>query len=37
MNGGFAPGLWRPILDWDHVVAMVAVGLWGAFLGVPAI
>jgi len=27
----------HPILGWDHVVAMVAVGLWGAFLGRPAI
>ena len=27
----------HPILGWDHVVAMVAVGLWGAFLGNPAI
>jgi len=25
------------LLGWDHVVAMVAVGLWGAFLGMPAI
>ncbi|NCW62457.1 MAG: hypothetical protein EBW07_15130, partial [Rhodobacteraceae bacterium] len=30
-------GFWHPILGWDHVVAMVAVGLWGAFLGSPAI
>ncbi|MGW8310130.1 MAG: HupE/UreJ family protein [Thiogranum sp.] len=22
-----------PVLGWDHVIAMVAVGLWGAFLG----
>jgi len=27
----------HPILGWDHVVAMVAVGLWGAFRGRPAI
>ena len=27
----------HPLLGWDHVVAMVAVGLWGAFLGNPAI
>ena len=27
----------HPILGWDHVAAMVAVGLWGAFLGSPAI
>ena len=35
--GGFTSGLLHPILGWDHVVAMVAVGLWGAFLGRPAI
>lgn len=35
--GGFASGFFHPILGWDHLVAMVAVGLWGAFLGVPAI
>ncbi|MBC8130578.1 MAG: HupE/UreJ family protein [Rhizobiaceae bacterium] len=34
---GFVSGLLHPIFGWDHVVAMVAVGLWGAFLGVPAI
>ena len=32
INTGFASGFWHPILGWDHVVAMVAVGLWGAFL-----
>lgn len=35
--GGFISGFTHPILGWDHVVAMVAVGLWGAFLGKPAI
>jgi urease accessory protein len=35
--GGFVSGLMHPVLGWDHVVAMVAVGLWGAFLGSPAI
>ena len=35
--GGFISGFTHPILGWDHVVAMVAVGLWGAFLGAPAI
>ncbi|MEY8876513.1 MAG: HupE/UreJ family protein [Leptothrix sp. (in: b-proteobacteria)] len=34
--GGFISGFFHPILGWDHVVAMVAVGLWGAFLGMPA-
>ncbi len=35
--GGFAAGLLHPVTGFDHVVAMVAVGLWGAFLGQPAI
>ncbi|GKY88995.1 HupE/UreJ family protein [Sinisalibacter aestuarii] len=35
--GGFASGFAHPIGGWDHVVAMVAVGLWGAFLGAPAL
>jgi urease accessory protein len=35
--GGFVSGFAHPILGWDHVAAMVAVGLWGAFLGSPAI
>lgn len=34
---GLVSGLLHPIFGWDHVVAMVAVGLWGAFLGAPAI
>lgn len=33
----FWAGFTHPILGWDHVAAMVAVGLWGAFLGAPAI
>ena len=37
LTGGFMSGLAHPISGWDHVVAMVAVGLWGAFLGAPAI
>jgi urease accessory protein len=37
ITGGFASGFMHPVLGWDHVVAMVAVGLWGAFLGYPAI
>lgn len=36
-GGGFLTGFLHPILGWDHVAAMVAVGLWGAFLGRPAI
>ncbi|WP_046864183.1 HupE/UreJ family protein [Microvirga massiliensis] len=35
--GGLIGGLTHPITGFDHVVAMVAVGLWGAFLGEPAI
>jgi urease accessory protein len=35
--GGFISGFLHPVLGWDHLVAMVAVGLWGAFLGAPAI
>ena len=34
---GFAAGFTHPLFGPDHVVAMVAVGLWGAFLGAPAI
>lgn len=37
VGGGFASGFTHPLFGWDHVVAMVAVGLWGAFLGPPAI
>jgi len=37
LTGGFLTGFMHPVLGWDHVVAMVAVGLWGAFLGRPAI
>lgn len=36
-GGGFVTGFLHPVLGWDHVAAMVAVGLWGAFLGAPAI
>lgn len=35
--GGFASGFLHPILGPDHVIAMIAVGLWGVFLGAPAI
>ncbi len=36
-GGGFASGFLHPVLGWDHVAAMVAVGLWGGVLGRPAI
>lgn len=35
--GGLEAGLLHPITGLDHVVAMVAVGLWGGILGRPAI
>jgi len=35
--GGLVSGFLHPIAGWDHVIAMVAVGLWGAFLGRPAV
>jgi len=35
--GGFLSGLAHPVSGLDHVVAMVAVGLWGAQLGLPAL
>jgi urease accessory protein len=34
--GGFLTGLQHPVSGLDHVVAMLAVGLWGAQLGAPA-
>jgi len=34
---GFLTGVRHPISGLDHVLAMVAVGLWGAQLGSPAI
>jgi len=37
LSGGFMSGFMHPLTGLDHVVAMVAVGLWGAFLGKPAI
>jgi urease accessory protein len=37
LTGGFLGGFAHPLFGPDHVVAMVAVGLWGAFLGAPAI
>ena len=36
-GGGFITGFLHPITGLDHVIAMLAVGLWGAFLGNPAI
>ena len=36
-GGGFVAGFLHPITGLDHLVAMVAVGLWGAVLGPPAL
>ena len=35
--GSFLTGLGHPISGFDHVLAMIAVGLWGAQLGAPAL
>jgi urease accessory protein len=35
--GGFLTGLQHPVSGFDHVLAMMAVGLWGAQLGAPAL
>lgn len=35
--GGFPSGLYHPVSGLDHTIAMVAVGLWGAQLGMPAL
>jgi urease accessory protein len=34
---GFVSGFQHPLSGWDHIIAMVAVGIWGAQLGRPAI
>jgi urease accessory protein len=34
---GFLSGLQHPVSGLDHVLAMIAVGLWGAQLGTPAV
>jgi urease accessory protein len=34
---GFLTGLRHPVSGLDHVLAMIAVGLWGAQLGLPAV
>jgi len=35
--GGLVSGLLHPLTGMDHLIAMVAVGIWGAQLGPPAI
>lgn len=37
LAGGFIAGFAHPFSGLDHLLAMVAVGLWGAFLGRPLI
>ncbi len=37
IGGGFISGFTHPLFGPDHVIAMIAVGLWGVFLGQPAI
>lgn len=37
LPGGLAAGFWHPFSGFDHMLAMVSVGLWGAFLGRPLI
>ncbi len=37
MAGGFLAGFTHPFSGPDHLLAMVAVGLWGAFLGRPLV
>lgn len=37
LAGGFIAGFAHPFSGPDHLLAMVAVGLWGAFLGRPLI
>lgn len=37
LPGGFIAGFEHPLTGFDHMLAMIAVGLWGAFLGRPLI
>jgi urease accessory protein len=36
-GGGFVQGFLHPLTGGDHLLAMVAVGMWGAVLGVPLV
>ena len=36
LHGGLQAGLLHPVSGLDHVIAMIAVGIWGAQLGAPA-
>lgn len=37
LAGGFASGFLHPLSGADHMLAMISVGLWGAFLGRPMV
>lgn len=37
LAGGFMAGVMHPVGGLDHLLAMVAVGIWGAFLGAPLV
>ena len=37
LAGGFMSGFAHPLSGFDHMLAMICVGLWGAFLGRPLI
>jgi len=37
MGNGLGDGFLHPLTGFDHLLAMVSVGIWGAELGVPAI
>jgi urease accessory protein len=37
VGGGLVSGFLHPLTGMDHLIAMVAVGIWGAQLGAPAI
>lgn len=37
LAGGFTSGFKHPLTGFDHLLAMVSVGIWGAFLGRPLI
>ena len=37
LPGGFASGFLHPLSGADHMLAMISVGLWGAFLGRPLV
>lgn len=37
LAGGFAAGFLHPLTGLDHLLAMISVGIWGAFLGRPLV